>query len=313
MNLNIRERGNLLQICIPTGGCRLGNCIFCNYGKSVLPDMEELKNEMIAILNKNLDKKVILLNAMGSILDEKEIPFSYVETICSILKNYNFPNIVFETHYTTITDLVCYKLKTMLPDKNLYVELGLESIHSESQNYIHKKIDLNLLNKKIQILKKYNFQLEGNVFLGIPFLSMEDRIQDTVDTICYALEYGFDEVVLFPCNLKQGTELYNLYSEGKYEPVSHLEVLHCLNKLPSDLLERVSISWYGDWIQLNENGKQVNLFPFLSNDDSILSEETKSVLMNLYSSFYEEYLYSCSRKELVINYIKRIEHLFNKF
>lgn len=309
MNLNIRERGNLLQICIPTGGCRLGHCIFCNYGKSQLPNLEELKLELISIFDKYKEKQVLLINAMGSVLDENELPFYYVETICSILKNYKFPNIVFETHYTTITNSVISKLRNFLPDRNLYIELGLESIYSKSQDLIHKKINLELLDNKIQILKKYNFQIEANVFLGVPFLSNDDRIQDSVDTICYALDNRFDEVVLFPCNLKVGTELYDLYSINKYEPVSHLDVLYCLNKLPSKLLNRVSISWYGDWKQFNDDGEQVNLFPFLCNREMILSNEEQSILINLYSSFYREYLISLDRKKLVVKYLKKIERM----
>lgn len=309
MNLNIRERGNLLQICIPTGGCRLGKCIFCNYGKSILPDLDELKLELISIFNKYKNKEVLLINAMGSVLDEKELPFEYIEAICMILKNYSFPNVVLETHYTTISEEICFKLKKMLPNVNLYIELGLESIYSKSQEVIHKNIDLSVLQEKIQILKKHNIQIEGNVFLGIPFLSREERIQDSVDTICYALNSGFDEVVLFPCNLKVGTELYGLYSAGLYEQVSHLEVISCLDKLPSDLLNRVSISWYGDWKQFNDYGEVVNLFPTLSYKDEILSSSNKLILNNLYVSFYEEYLYSDNRKKLISNYKEAIERM----
>lgn len=310
MNLNIRERGNLLQVCIPTGGCRLGKCIFCNYGKSQLPDINELEIELNNIFNKYKEKEVILLNAMGSILDKDEVPFKYVEIICKLIQKYSFPNIVFETHYTTITEDICIKLTNLLPDRSLYIELGLESVNKNSLDSIHKKIDFKVLQDKITILKKYHIQLEGNVFLGIPFLSKEQRIQDSVDTICYALQNGFNEVVLFPCNLRLGTALYDLYLQNKYEPVSHLEVLTCLRRLPSNYLNRVSISWYGDWNQFDNNGNVVNMHPLVSDKDISIQKMNK--LSKLYQSFYNEYLISDKREEVVSSYLKEVSICLKK-
>ena len=45
----------------------------------------------------------------------------------------------------------------------------------------------------------------ANVLLGIPFLSVRQRIEDAISSICDLLERGIDEIMLFPVNIKPYT------------------------------------------------------------------------------------------------------------
>ena len=139
--LSIRERKHLVQVCIPTSGCKLGKCIFCDYGCLNLLGVEEIKQYIHLVLsNLNVEINALLLNACGSILDFNEVPKDYFIEVCKVIAQYpQIKTIIFETHYTTINDGILKEIRSIFPEKNLEVELGLESIIKESQKIINKK------------------------------------------------------------------------------------------------------------------------------------------------------------------------------
>lgn len=169
--LSIRTRGNILQIAIPTSGCKLGHCIFCNYGKSELLPLDKCKGLIIEVLKHFSDKTTLILDGMGSILDINEIPQEYLFCICKEINSFeNIQTIIFETHYLTINEDILLKLREIFPNKNLEIELGLETCNKENQRNIRKTIDLTLLQEKIKLVHKYNFNIEANIF----FQKMKD-------------------------------------------------------------------------------------------------------------------------------------------
>lgn len=299
--LKVRERNSLLQICIPTSGCRLGRCIFCNYGKSELLPLNDILIYIKSVLDEYRTKSKVLINAIGSVLDNNEVPKEYLFKILRLINEYdNVKVVILETHYLTINDIICSEIRKIFKDKEVSIEVGVETSNIQSMKYIHKHINFDLLKEKIEIMHKYNFDTEGNVFVGIPFLSIEDRVKDAVRTIYDTLAIGMNQVVLFPCNLRNDTELKKLYDNGKYKKVSHFEILDCLNQLNEDTLYRVSFSWYGDWIQTNDDNDIVNEFPLLTTKHISLKEEQE--LKELWMNFYNDFIISANRKDTLVKY-----------
>lgn len=250
-NARIWGYGSFMHVCFESVGCRFrkhGYCLICDYGAG-----KNVKAQTaIKILNEAVEKwpyKVdrLLLGTCGSILDPVEMSR---DTLCSILNSVSrmkAEHVLLETHYTTICEEVLDLVHQALPHKKIYIEMGLESANPEVlEKSIRKYMDLSLLQKSMRVIADHGMNTILNVFLGAPFLTEQEQIDDAYAAIRWALHNGASEVVIFPANLKPGTELWDMYQAGRYHRISHRLVLALLARLNEQELECISVSWYGD-------------------------------------------------------------------
>ena len=222
----------------------------CDYGKV---RKESLKSQDIKeILNdvfNNLAElpKELLLNSLGSVLDTEEIPMENIITLLDKLSNINIDVIIFETHYLTINDSILSLIKQKLANKDIVIELGLESSNKETrEKCLNKYINNGKFIEKINLIKSYGFEVETNVIFGSPFLSNKQQQIDTLNSINWCFENNIDRVNLFPINIKPYTLLYKLYEQGMYLPVTHKDFIEVLNKISKEYIDRIYLCWYGN-------------------------------------------------------------------
>ena len=222
----------------------------CDYGKV---RKENLKpNDIKKILSKVFNNfkevpKVLLLNSLGSVLDTEEMPMENIITLLDELSRININVIIFETHYLTINDSILRLIKQVLNNKEVVIELGLESSNKEiREKCLNKYISNTKFIEKVNLIKSYGFGVEANVIFGSPFLTDEEQKSDTVNSINWCFENNIDNVNLFPINIKPYTLLYKLYEQGKYSPVSHKDFIEVLNKIPKEYIARIYLCWYGN-------------------------------------------------------------------
>lgn len=245
--------GKVLQICFYSIGCRFsknGNCIMCDYGKPRKENLtpNEIK-EIIQEIFSNLKEqpKVLLLNSLGSILDELEIPKASIITLLDEIAKIDINVIIFETHYTSINKDILELIKKKLPNKQLIIELGFESSNQEyRKKYLNKIIDNDKFIEKVNLIKSFEFDVETNIIFGMPFLSSEDQIKDTIQSILWCFQNNIDKVNLFPMNIKPYTLLYKLYETGKYSPVRHKDLIKVLKRIPKEYINKIYLCWYGN-------------------------------------------------------------------
>lgn len=262
----IRKRGNLLHVCLNSPGCRYrnsGSCTMCDYGEGSLLTEKKVEVLLPKIKDAAAGMNSILIGSLGSVLDATELPRECLRKICRFLNELSIETIIFETHYTLVNDEICQWLKKQMPSKDIVIEVGLESVDEFVQEKcLNKKIDLKILGAKIEMLHKYGMSITANAFLGAPFLSVTEQIEDTVNTIQWAVEHGVDSVVLFPANIRRDTLLDVLYRNGKYSRIQHWSVFEVLWRVPWHYLNRIYLAWYGDWLDVGADGVKDNLPPY---------------------------------------------------
>lgn len=275
--------GKVLQICFYSKGCRFsknGNCIMCDYGKSRKENLKPYEiREIIQEVFNNLDEqpKVLLLNSLGSVLDELEMPNENILVLLDEIAKLNIDVIVFESHYSSINKNILQLIKQKLPNKQIEIELGFESCNPEyRKNYLNKIIDNDNFKEKINLIKSFNFSVEVNVIFGMPFLSTEEQIKDTVQSIIWCFQNNVDQVSLFPMNIKPYTVLYKLYETGKYSPVMHKDFIEVLKKIPAKYISKIYLCWYGNR-ELNYGVKK-SILPICNKNDI-------DKIMNFYEDF----------------------------
>ena len=275
--------GKVLQICFYSKGCRFsqnGSCIMCDYGK---PRKENLNpNDIKKIMLKTFTNlkhqpKVLLLNSLGSILDELEMPKENILILLDEISKIDIDVIIFETHYSSINKNILQLIREKLSKKRIAIELGFESSNPEyRKNYLNKMIDNEQFIKKVNLIKSYGFIVETNIIFGIPFLSTKEQINDTVQSIIWCFNNNIDGVNLFPMNIKPYTLLYKLYETGKYFPISHKDFIEVLRQIPKDYIDKVYLCWYGNR-QIYYDGKPTIL--------PMCNENEYNKIMNFYKDF----------------------------
>lgn len=245
------NRGDFLHICFSSVGCRFreaGYCTMCDYGGGRAVTAEEASTELKKALGMASGTvREILLGTCGSILDERELAPQVLSAVLETVRASSIPSVIFETHYTTVTPQILSRLQKALPDQEIVLELGFESATPQVlEHSLCKYMDLDALAEIVSLIRSFGMVAVLNVFLGAPFLTPEEQIQDAVHSIAWAAAHGASRVVVFPANVKPNTLLWQMYQEGSYRRISHWMLIELLRRLDDGLLEKVELAWYGD-------------------------------------------------------------------
>lgn len=153
------------------------------------------------------------------------------------LSKINTKVIMFETHYLTIIASILEIIKQKLGNKKVVIELGLESSNKEvRENCLNKYIDNKEFVKRVNLIKSFGFGAEANIIFGAPFLTTQEQMRDTIQSIQWCFENSIEMVNLFSINIKPYTLLYKLYEEGQYSPVSHSDFIEVLKGCQKNIL-----------------------------------------------------------------------------
>ncbi len=222
----------------------------CDYGKTRKKNLKP--KDIKKILNKvfNSMKKfpeVLLINSLGSIFDTEEMPIENINILLDELSNINIDVIVFETHYLTINDSILQLIKQKLYNKDVVIELGLESSNEKKRKKcLNKHINNKNFINKVKLIKLYGFEVEVNVIFGMPFCTVKEQEIDTINSINWCFKNNIDKVNLFPINIKPYTLLYKLYEQRKYFPISHRDFIEVLHKISKEYINKIYLCWYGN-------------------------------------------------------------------
>lgn len=244
-------RGSFLHLCFSSVGCRyrkMGYCTMCNYGagENITPKeaLEVIDQELMGREESVME---LLLGTCGSILDETEMSWDTLERILARISRESIPTVLLETHYTTVSEWKLRRIRELLPDSEVVIEMGFESADpAVLKNSLHKYMDLDKLAKTAALIKEMGMGVVLNVFLGAPYLNLREQIDDAKRAVEWAVAHGSDRVVVFPANIKPNTEIWDLYRQNQYQRISHWAVVELLSRLDDECLSRIELSWYGD-------------------------------------------------------------------
>lgn len=293
------KSGDLLEIGFLSNQCKNdlnGSCLMCDYGyMQQMGSVEKYIKEMNTILSEHAENiNYLLLCTNGSILDTYQISNEILAAILVEAQKCSIPNIIIETHYNDVTkdklDLIY-----QIIEKPVTIEMGLETINPIYQNaFFMKGINIKEYLSKIQLIKGYDYNIELNIMLGLPFLSPKQQIDDAINTIEWAVRQGCSPV-LFPLNIKYYTFLRYLYDHKTYEPISLWLVIILLDKLSDKALKGINIAWYG------------NRDESYSKDSPTIMPQTCRICNSILNKLFQDFLRTDKveeRKLLISNLMK---------
>lgn len=206
-------------------------CIFCSKGGS--GDFAQSRNlsitEQIESGKKRVEKKIksgkyiAYFQAFTNTYAPVEIlRAKYSEAI-------NHPDIValsIATRPDCLGDDVIELLDEMNKIKPVFVELGLQTIHSESAKYIRRGYSLEVYNEAVKKLKNIGVNIVVHIILGLPNESEEDMLE----SVKYVCQSQIDGIKLQLLHIIAGTDLVKDYEKGLFKTLEFDEYVELIAK-----------------------------------------------------------------------------------
>lgn len=245
--ISIFESG-IAQVWIQTPPCRYsqaGKCTICNYwkGNRILNVIDELMENCTIPDNCSM----LLINTCGNCLDPYELSLKDQEKLWDWINNQKCQGVILETHADTLLPDRMIHIKDRIPNKELYFEIGIETVSKDVLLYcLNKRTPKISLEKIVSNVHEIGGKLIANVILGAPFLNQKEQVEDAINSIQTLMEKGVDYVTLFPINIKPYTLTKMMYENGMYELVTGNMIIETLSGISPEYLPRVDLSWYGE-------------------------------------------------------------------
>ena len=135
-----------------------------------------------------------------------------------------------------LPDEVVALLAELNQKKPVWVELGLQTIHKKTADYIRRGYPLSVYDDAVRRLKKASIQVIVHVILGLP----GETTEEMKDTVSYVGKSGADGIKLQLLHVIKGTDLEKEYLAGSFHTLEMEEyvnlVTECIALLPEDMI-----------------------------------------------------------------------------
>ena len=223
------------------GKVGFGGCIFCgeegsgSFASPVsLNISEQIEMAKAKIKSKTDADKFI---AYFQSFTNTYAPVEYLEKV--FFEAISHPQVVIlsiATRPDCLPDEILALLERLNKIKPVWVELGLQTIHEKTAQYIRRGYPLSVYYDAVKKLKNIGINVITHMIIGLPFES-EKMIIETAD---YIGQSGADGIKLQLLHVLKGTDLEKEYLAGKFKTLSlerYTEILKkCLAVLPPDMV-----------------------------------------------------------------------------
>ena len=215
-------------------------CIFCSEGGSgefaaqrALSVSEQIEQAKRRISKKSDCKKFI---AYFQPFTNTYAPVSYLRKIFEeAVAPEEIAALSIATRPDCLGDDVLNLLDELNKKKPVWVELGLQTIHEKSAEYIRRGYDLNVYDESVKKLHKIGVNVITHIILGLP----NESKKEIIESVRYAGERS-DGIKLQLLHVLKGTDLLKDYERGMFETLTldeYVDLLcDCIEALPPDVV-----------------------------------------------------------------------------
>ena len=217
-------------------------CIFCSEGGSgdFAADRDKPIPEQIAEAKKRVEAKAgndAKYIAYFQSFTNTYGPAEYLEGIFrQAMEPEDVVILSVGTRPDSISDEMYEVLERLNRIKPVWVELGLQTIHEKSAEFIRRGYTLDVYDECVKRLREIGITVIVHVILGLPGESKEDMIE----TVKYVCASGVQGIKLQLLHVLKDTDLYEDYKAGKVPVMEMEEYLDLLRELipliPDDVI-----------------------------------------------------------------------------
>lgn len=216
-------------------------CIFCSKGgsgdfaeSSTLSVTEQIESGKQRVSKKIKSGKYI---AYFQAFTNTYAPIDVLaEKYCEAINHPDIVGISIATRPDCLGEEVLTLLSEINKIKPVFVELGLQTIHEKTAEYIRRGYPLSVYDNAVKALKKAGINTVVHLIIGLPNESREDMLE----SVEYACKSGADGIKLQLLHILKGTDLADDYLSGKFETLSMEEYLSiikdCVEIIPKNVV-----------------------------------------------------------------------------
>lgn len=216
-------------------------CIFCSQKGS-----GDFAGDVDSSVNKQINDQIRLLSKKWKSSTYIAYFQSYTntyDTVENLQKKYldslsveNVKGIAIATRPDCINEDIVKLLSQINEKTYLWVELGLQTIHEETAKFIRRGYELDVFEKALKLLNKYNIKVVVHLILGLPGESKDDIIESAK----YIGTKDIWGVKLHLLHVLKNTDLEKVYRQTNFKLLSQEEyvslVCDCLEYLPKEIV-----------------------------------------------------------------------------
>ena len=272
----------VLKICID-GGFTCPNrdgkkstygCIFCSekgsgeHIKKCDSISEQVRNYFKSYKAERANKFIAYFQNYTNTYDSIE---NLKEKYDSALIDKRIVALAVATRPDCITEDIAKLLSSYSKKYYVWVELGLQTSNEETGKFINRCYTNSDFTNAVKILNKYNIDIVSHIMVGLPNETFEN-IKNTVEFIN---KHNIQGLKIHSTYVVEHTQLYKLYKEGNYSPISLEYYLECLcyiithispqivihrisGDAPKDILVAPSWNSHKKWILNGFNKKMID-------------------------------------------------------
>lgn len=216
-------------------------CIFCSKGgsgdfaeSSTLSVTEQIESGKQRVSKKIKSGKYI---AYFQAFTNTYAPIDVLaEKYCEAINHPDIVGISIATRPDCLGEEVLTLLSEINKIKPVFVELGLQTIHEKTAEYIRRGYPLSVYDNAVKALKKTGINTVVHLIIGLPNESREEMLE----SVEYACKSGADGIKLQLLHILKGTDLADDYLSGKFETLSMEEYLSiikdCVEIIPKNVV-----------------------------------------------------------------------------
>ena len=216
-------------------------CIFCSRGgsgdfaeSSSLSVTEQIESGKQRISKKiKSGKYIAYFQAFTNTYAPVEV---LAEKYCEAINHPDIVGISIATRPDCLGEEVLTLLSEINKIKPVFVELGLQTIHEKTAEYIRRGYPLSVFDNAVKTLKAAGINTVVHLIIGLPNESREDMLK----SVEYACKSGADGIKLQLLHILKGTDLADDYFSGKFETLSMEEYLSiikdCVEIIPKNVV-----------------------------------------------------------------------------
>ena len=212
-----------------------GGCIFCSEGGSGdfatgpdLPVHDQIMEAKKRVEKKNPGGKYI---AYFQSFTGTYAPLPYLRRIFTeALEEEDIVALSVGTRPDCLGEEVLALLSELNRVKPVWVELGLQTIHERTAEYIRRGYPLSVYDKAVRDLHREGLEVIVHVILGLP----GETAEDMAETVRYVADSGAEGIKLQLLHVLKGTDLEKEYLEGRVPVMTlkeYVDVLKAVTKV----------------------------------------------------------------------------------
>lgn len=221
----------IIPVFIPHLGCP-HTCVFCNQNMITarqplvrVKDVETIIETYLPTLEGRGLKTIEVAFFGGSFTG---IPLELQRDYLSVAKKYKDLRLIDKIHISTRPDYINDQILELLKQYGVdVIELGVQSFDEEVLKLSERGHDAGVVYESSRKIKEYGFELGIQLMIGLPGDSFEKDLFSARELV----RIGPSIARLYPTVVIEGTGLYDLYREGRYQPLSTDEAVRITKEM----------------------------------------------------------------------------------